>query len=228
MIGIYKIINPKGKIYIGQSVNIEKRWYVYKNKINLDIKLIGVKLFRSLTKYTSDKHEFSILEECSLEQLNEREIYWINYYESINKGLNIKEGGSRGKHNPETIELIRNKAIGRKLSTEAKEKISKSKIGNKYNLGRKHSDEIKQQDIYKNRKKGKITLERNEKIKLKLEKPVVQLDINNNFIKEWKSIKEATTILSLNSGDVSKCCNNKQKTCYGYKWKFKCNYTNLS
>jgi hypothetical protein len=30
MIGIYKIINPKGKTYIGQSINIEKRWNGYK------------------------------------------------------------------------------------------------------------------------------------------------------------------------------------------------------
>jgi group I intron endonuclease len=221
MIGIYKIINPKGKVYIGQSVNIEKRWYVYKNKSNLDVKLIGIKLFRSLTKYTSDKHTFEILEECNLDQLNEREIYWINYYESVDKGLNIKEGGSRGKHNPETIELIRNKATGRKLSTEAKEKISNSKIGNKYNLGRKHSDEIKQRDIYKNRKKGEITPERNEKIKEKLEKPIIQYDLHMNYIKEWSSQSKVSKILNIKQSSISSCLNKKTKTAGKYIWIFK-------
>jgi group I intron endonuclease len=220
-IGIYKITNPKGKIYIGQSVNIEKRWYVYKNKINLNSKSIGIKLFRSLNKYTSDEHIFEIIEEISIEQLNEREIFWINHYNSINKGLNIKEGGSRGKHNLKTIEIIRSKAIGRKLSKETKEKISKSKIGNKYNLGRKHSDKIKQQEKYKNRKKGKITYERNKKISEKNSKPILQYDKYNNFIKEWFSQSEASKILNIKQSSISACLNNKLKTAGKYIWIFK-------
>jgi len=59
MIGIYKIINPFGKIYIGQSVNIEKRFKTYKA---LSKNVIGqTKLYRSLKKYGAENHKFEIL-----------------------------------------------------------------------------------------------------------------------------------------------------------------------
>ena len=171
MIGVYKITNPEGKIYIGQSVDIKKRLNQYKN---MNKRGIGNHLYNSLKKYGYTNHIFEVLEECSITQLNEKEIYWINFYNSINEGLNLKEGGSFGNHSHETKNLIRLKAIGRKLSEETKQKISQSKIGNRYNLGRKHSEEIKQSPQYKNRKKGKITPERNKKIKESLEKPIIQ------------------------------------------------------
>lgn len=217
-IGIYKIISPSGKIYLGQSINIEKRFNQYKN---LHKKGIGNKLYNSFIKYGIKNHIFEIIEECSVDQLNEREIYWINFYNSIIGGLNIREGGESYKQSEETKNLIRLKAIGRKLSKEAKQKISQSKIGNKYNLGRKHSDEIKQSFKYKNRKKGKITPERNNKIKEKLQKPIIQYDSKNNFIKEWSSQTEASQILNINQPSISNCLKNKSKTAGGYIWKYK-------
>ena len=75
MIGIYKITNLKGKIYIGQSVNIEDRklQYKYLSKYSL-----GRKIYNSLKKYGWKNHTFEIIEECFLDQLDEREIYWEN------------------------------------------------------------------------------------------------------------------------------------------------------
>ena len=57
MVGIYKITNPSGKIYIGQSVNIDNRISSYKN---LKCKN-QTKLYRSLLKYTFENHIFEIL-----------------------------------------------------------------------------------------------------------------------------------------------------------------------
>jgi hypothetical protein len=218
MIGIYKITSPSGKIYIGQSINIEKRFNQYKN---MNKKGIGIYLYNSIKKHGWENHKKEIIEECSIEQLDEREIYYINCYNTINEGLNLKEGGGFGCHNDETKNLIRLKAIGRKLSKEAKQKISQSKIGNKYNLGRKHSDEIKQSFKYKNRKKGKITPERNKKIKEKLQKPILQYDLNGNFIKEWISQTEASQVLNINQPSISNCLKNRSKTAGRYIWKYK-------
>ena len=94
MIGIYKITNPNNKIYIGQSTNIENRKYYYISvKCNKQLKL-----YNSLKKYGWDKHVFEIVEECSLEQLNEREIYWGEYYNVLGEdGLNLRLGDARGK-----------------------------------------------------------------------------------------------------------------------------------
>lgn len=75
-IGIYKITSPKGKIYVGQSINIEKRFREHKNSINKK----QTKLYRSLLKYGYSSHKFEIIEECFIKQLDEREIYWKQHY----------------------------------------------------------------------------------------------------------------------------------------------------
>jgi len=92
--GIYKITNPKGKIYIGQTSNWNKRLRYYKT-----FQCKGqIKLYNSLRKYGPEDHKFEIIEECSTDLLNEREIYWIKKYDSLGKnGMNLKEGGAGGK-----------------------------------------------------------------------------------------------------------------------------------
>lgn len=49
---------------------------------------------------------------------------------------------------------------------------------------------------------------------------VIQYDVNNNFIKQWESGKIAAEVLKLNKNHLYNCCNNKQKTCGGFIWKF--------
>jgi group I intron endonuclease len=76
MIGIYKITSPSGKIYIGQSTNIPEREKHYKKKKCIK----QPKIFNSLNKHGWDKHIFEIIEECHIDKLDEREIYWKQYY----------------------------------------------------------------------------------------------------------------------------------------------------
>ena len=114
MIGIYKIENPKGKIYIGQSINIEIRWSVYK-KINCKNQ---IKLERSLLKYGIENHIFSFLEECEESDLNIKERYWQEFYDVLKSGLNCK-----------LTETSDKKGI---LSFEIKDKISNSLKGKKH------------------------------------------------------------------------------------------------
>lgn len=78
MIGIYKITNPSGKVYIGQSVNIESRLKQYRRC--RDMSNIGPKIFYSLKKYGWEKHLIQVLEECSISELNSRETYWKNLH----------------------------------------------------------------------------------------------------------------------------------------------------
>ena len=85
--GIYLIINPVGKVYIGQSENIYYRW---KNYYKLSCKK-QTKLYNSLKKYGSKNHKYEILEKCLFEELNCKERYWQDFYNSGNreKGLNL-------------------------------------------------------------------------------------------------------------------------------------------
>lgn len=84
MIGIYKITNPKGQSYIGKSVSIQRRFLQHKSNKGS----VNKYLKESFEKYGIDNHNFEILEECELEDLKEREIYYQSKYLSVYKGLN--------------------------------------------------------------------------------------------------------------------------------------------
>ena len=78
-IGIYKITNKTNEhCYIGQSREIFQRWY---NHIiaafNPTDKGYEYPLYRAMRKYGKENFTFEILEECSIEQLNEKELFWI-------------------------------------------------------------------------------------------------------------------------------------------------------
>jgi len=79
-IGIYKITSPSGKIYIGQSINIEKRWKDYKYVFRKQ-----TKVYRSLQKYGFDAHKFEIIQLCNLDELNKYENYWKVFYLNLVK-----------------------------------------------------------------------------------------------------------------------------------------------
>jgi group I intron endonuclease len=124
IIGIYKITNPKGKIYIGQSININRRFKEYKT---LQCKQ-QPKIYNSLKKYGPENHKFEVIEECILEQLNKKEIYWKLHYNTINEGLNCELYDNGTGPRPENV----------------KQKISLSLQGNTHNLGKKRTKETKQ------------------------------------------------------------------------------------
>ena len=113
MIGIYKITNKKtGKSYIGQSNDIERRFKEHQQKgasscIPLDV---------AIQKYGKDAFDYEIIEECALSQLNEKEEYYIQLYDTKNNGYNCNDGGNqqsiglnngRAKLSEEDVKIIR-------------------------------------------------------------------------------------------------------------------------
>lgn len=113
MIGIYKITNPLGQVYVGASKNIYKRIKSgYKNKVGKRKRFIHL----SLDKYGIDNHKFEIIEECELSILNIRERFWQEKLNSLHpNGLNRNLVACLGKRQiscKETINIIRNKKIG--------------------------------------------------------------------------------------------------------------------
>lgn len=61
----------------------------------------------------------------------------------------------------------------------------------------------------------------NEIVKEKYSKTIIQYDLNGNFIKEWKGIKETAKTLNIKPPNLSACLNGRQKTCGGFIWKYK-------
>jgi group I intron endonuclease len=87
MIGIYKITNPNGFIYIGQSKDIQSRILAYKRS-----KCKGQpKLHASFLEYGVNAHIFEIECLCEEKELHAMEVYYIQLYNSFISGLNSKD-----------------------------------------------------------------------------------------------------------------------------------------
>lgn len=133
LIGIYKITSPSGKIYIGQSKDINKRFNQY-FKIIDSIKKQPI-LYNSLKKHGPDSHIFEVLEECEFEQLNIRERYYQDLY--IGDGYSLA-GTLMNCTLTETSELPR------VYSDETLKKMSEKQSGENHPMfGKTHSDEYK-------------------------------------------------------------------------------------
>ena len=97
--GIYKIVNKvNNKVYIGQSVNIAQRWSAERCRaFNADSQDYNCSRARAFRKYGLDNFIFEIIEECEPSQLNDREIYWANFYNSyVPNGYNEARCGGQG------------------------------------------------------------------------------------------------------------------------------------
>jgi group I intron endonuclease len=143
-IGIYKITSPTNRIYIGQSIDIDRRFRFYKN-INCKGQPL---LYKSLLKYGPDKHLFEIIELCDFSELNIKERFWQDYYDVLNGGLNCNLTETNilpKKHSEETKLKISNSNKGKTFSEETKLKLSKIKkettLGSNNNFyNKKHSE----------------------------------------------------------------------------------------
>lgn len=97
--GIYKITNKiNNKIYIGQSVNIQQRFYTHCS--DALTKQDNNYFHNAIRKYGKENFYIEIIEECLEEELNNKEIYWIKYYNATDKniGYNSSIGGEGNRY----------------------------------------------------------------------------------------------------------------------------------
>lgn len=151
---IYKITSNKNRIYIGQTIDFKTRFSKY---YRLDCKN-QKKLYNSLVKYGVENHTFEIIEECDVNDLNDKERYYQDLFNSTNKfGLNIrltKSNDRAGSFSEESKNKMSKAKIGKKRSPEVKKAISekmkeiaKQRTEDYYsnfkkaNVGRKHTEE---------------------------------------------------------------------------------------
>lgn len=94
MIGIYCIKNKEnGKVYIGQTVDIRKRWV--QHQCDLEAGRHDNKYLQAdWKKYGKQAFEMFVIEKCEIEQLHEKEIEWIKKYSAFGNGYNMTEGGA--------------------------------------------------------------------------------------------------------------------------------------
>ena len=190
---IYKITNPKGKVYIGQTTNFEYRMSYYRLGKTKGQK----KIHHSIQKYGWENHTVEILYSGPLSQegLNQLEIHYVRIYNSFKGGLNLTEGGGGKK--------------GYKPSPETKAKLSAALAGRPNpRKGKPLSQEhiAKREETRKERGIGR--------------KQVSQYTKERVWIKDWPSIKEAGEALGIQKGKISTCAKGELKTSGGFIWKY--------
>lgn len=166
-IGIYGIRNLlNGKIYIGKTgMNFGDRWDTHRSLLN-NGKHDNPHLQRAWEKYGQENFEFIVIEDCSVDELSDREKYYIKLYKDIGLAYNMHDGGDEGynlgKHlSEETKRKIGEKnrinGCGRQHSDKTREKMSQSHKGKKYAAmseeGRKNIQQAQQKYFEKNPKK---------------------------------------------------------------------------
>ena len=202
---IYKITNKiTGKCYIGQTtLPLSKRWYKHAH----DSKCPAIR--DAIAKYGVDCFTIETIDVANtIDELNEKEVYWINFYNSlVPNGYNLRDGGRNYK-----------------CSESTKRKLSALNSGvNNPNYGKPRSDETKRK-VSEARKGMKFTDEH----KRHLSESHLGV-VNECLLKKVKcvetgqifnSIKEAKAFFNSPNIHIGDVCNGKRKTAGGYHWEY--------
>ena len=199
---IYKIENKlNGKVYIGQTIrSFEERINEHKRKHKRGIG-------QAIDKYGEENFTYEIIDYADSENsLNELEIYYIQYFNSlVPNGYNLCLGGGNtsGYHHTE----------------ESKSKMSKSQKGkwekeNNPFYGKHHSEEQKAK--WSKQRKGRDMSKARESSIEKNRKKVINLDT----LQVFNSIKEAGEFYNIASTHITRVCKGKRKTCKGYHFMY--------
>ena len=216
MIGIYKITNPKGRVYVGQSINIEKRHKNYQTLVNCESQS---KLYNSLVKYGFCEHIFEVVEECSVEDLNTRERHWQDFYNVLIEGLNCRLTTTKdrsGKCSKESIQR-------RVANTDYMLIQQKRALNTNYEKRTANTDYTKRthNTNYSSFQERKVANTDYDAIAKKNSKPIYQYTKEGIYIREWDSIRQAGECLKLHRTDITQCCKERRKSAGGFAWKYK-------
>lgn len=233
--GIYIITSPSGKQYIGQSVNLQRRKCVF---FRFGVSYGGQKIDCARKKYNHKSlWDYKVLEYCDVDMLDERERYYIAFYDTINNGYNSESGGNENKIVSDETKRKQSEArkgkycgensprYGKHLTEEQKSKLSEALKGkccgeNHPMYGKHPNDET----IAKLRVShmGKVqTKETIRKRVEKLKKPIIQYTKEGVFVREWDSIKSASEELNIGDTLITKCCRHITKSAGGFIWEYK-------
>lgn len=207
MIGIYKITSPTGKVYVGQSSNLSKRYLDYVNIVNCKNQ---TRLYNSLLKYSFSEHIFEIVEECEVEELNTRERHWQDFYNVLTeKGLNCRLTGVKDKagslsedtkkkmsktktgkkKSQEHIEKMRQARTGKTVSEESREKIRCANIGKKLSQEtRQKMSEAKRGVPMKSPKQEEVKQRISTALKGRKPSEETRLKLSEAAKKRWKKV----------------------------------------
>lgn len=210
-----------------QSTSTKKKAWI-KSLLNKGLKP-KLKIVSEHTKNDIEQAERNYIKKLKKEGYN---LYNLTSGGEIKKKVSsstkqkLREINLGKKQSEETIRKRVEKLKGQKRNKETKKILSKMKMGNKNPMFGKTISEEQKEAI----RQANYDREYGEKLRNKISKAnskkVVQLDMNDNFIKIWNSMTEVENELGINNGDISSVCKGrishgyKRKSAGGFKWKY--------
>lgn len=246
MTGIYAIHNIiNDKYYIGQAKDIHLRWIQHRSRLKCQTHE-NLHLQAAYNKYGKENFEYLVVEECEEVQLNDKEIRYIEEYDSYYNGYNQDKGGvgcTGYKHTEEEIakmRLIQNPKsvlqIDMNLNIVA-EWVSCSHAGKTLGLSTRGikacCNRVNHQKtiggfywIYKDEYVNN-TVDWDYYLNINESKPkrVSQYDLHMNLITIWDSSYKAQTLGGYAASEISAVCNHKKRTYKQCIWRFTDEYT---
>ncbi len=229
--GIYLVKNRiNNKIYVGQSIDIKRR-------ITQHLKqtiAVGI-LHNAISRYGAENFEISILEECSPDQLDTQEEYWIATLNATDRniGYNIcSKGGSRkgttvseesrARMRLAMQKLARTDSWRKKVSESMKLKYSDPIFIKKHSDGQKKrfqskNQRVKHSEIMKSRCENPDFVKTMEKVWAKKCKEICAINLVTGDIKTYPSITNAAKELNTCQSNISRAVNGN-KEFQGYVW----------
>jgi len=212
--GIYKWTSPSGKSYIGQAINLKKRWREFRKPSTTPYTGKGSAIDNARRKYPDydNQWKYEVLEYCKEEELDARETYYIDYYDTYNSGYNATRGGdgTKGRIMEEwQREICKNTAKHTWEQGKGKSWLS-TEEGAEWLRNHKYlrTDAIKEKisnglkDYYKDHNNSRA-----KKCKV--------MDLEGNFIAEYDSINKAAKAYGVDQSTIVRAIQNN-KPCKGF------------
>lgn len=248
---IYKITNlVNGKVYIGQTIrSIEERKRQHLLDADNGCEFI---LHKAIRKYKKESFNWTIIDSSySREELNDKEVFWIVFYNSYSKekqsnGYNMTKGGESlsgndnpfyGKtHSDEAKKKMSEKAKGRVVSERTRRLIGDTH-SRKYSGKKSHKYGVKlSKCIREKMSKAHTGVKKTETHKMNISlskkgketistKAVIQLSLKGDYIAQYSTIKEGEEKTGTYSTHIVNCCKGNMKSSNGYMWMYKEDYS---
>ena len=203
---IYKIINTENdKVYIGQTIRSLSARFAQHLLDSAKYTGSSIKLYNAIKKMGSDKFSIEPVEECHAENLDEREIFWIEKYDSFRNGYNTTKGGS-GKCVIDDLEII--------------DLWDKGEIVTEISRHTGHAcvtviSTLLRNGITHNQMVRRRVKHQKEKVKVH----VYQYTLDGDFVAEHESVWDAEMATGINAECIFGVLQNKHYSAGNYQWR---------